>query len=91
METDGIMLPLSSLSTKFVLPARYDDVLRVRVLVKSLPSVRFLFEYEVYNQAGLLVATGDTTLVFVDATTRRPCRPPQEFMAVFSPFFDKSE
>ncbi len=76
MEEEGILLPVRSLSIKYIEPARYDDLLNLRVLLKDLPAARIHFFYELYNEQNVLLNTGETMLVFVDAKTRKPRRAP---------------
>jgi len=79
-EDSGILLPVRSLSISYHAPAYYDDLLLVRTTLKGIPSSRIIFDYEVFNEAGDLICTGNTVLVFVDEQTRRPTRPPDEFL-----------
>jgi acyl-CoA thioester hydrolase len=88
LEKDGIMMPVYDLQCRFISPAVYDEELTVRAIVRELPSVRMVFHYEIYNEQGRLINTGSTTLVFVHAATRRPCKPPEAFMGKMRPFFD---
>lgn len=76
MEKSGIMLPVVSLTINYKKPARYDDLLRVRTIFKKQESVRIEFDYEIYNQKGELLTTGNSVLVFVDMKTGRPVSPP---------------
>ena len=83
LEASGIMMPVVEVGLNFYSPVRYDDLLRVTVLVKDPPGARMRFHYTVEND-GELVAGGFTVLAFVDAITRRPCRPPKNLQAFFS-------
>lgn len=76
MEKNGIMLPVVSLTLNYKKPARYDDLLTVRTILKKQESVRIEFDYEIYNEAGELLTTGYSMLVFVDMKTGRPVTPP---------------
>lgn len=89
MEASGIMMPVLELKTKYIKPARYDEELSIKVIVEQLPTTRMLFKYEVYNPANELINIGETTLVFVNMTTKRPCHPNLEFMNNIAPFFVK--
>ena len=80
MEEEGILMPVNSMNIKYIEPARYDDLLRLRVILKEMPTAKIHFYYEVYNEQDKLLNTGETTLVFVDAKTRRPRRAPKTFM-----------
>lgn len=77
MEADGIMLPVVSLNLNYKKPARYDDLLTVKTIFKSQTSVKIEFEYEIHNEAGELLTTGSSILVFVDMKTGRPIVPPK--------------
>ncbi len=91
LEEEGVMLPVHDLHVKYHHPARYDDVLTIRTHIASLPGVRIVFDYEVLNEAGTLLSEASTTLVFVDRSTMRPRRVPQELVDVLSSFdFDRS-
>ena len=77
MEENGIMLPVVSLTMNYKKPARYDDELRVKTILKSQTSVKIEFDYEIYNQQDELLTTGNSILVFVDMKTGRPTLPPE--------------
>ena len=76
MEENGVMLPVVSLEMNYKKPARYDDVLRVKTVLKSQNSVKIEFDYEIYNEQNELLTTGYSMLVFVDMKTGRPIVPP---------------
>lgn len=77
MEDEGIILPVYSINTRFIKPARFDDLLTLKTILRKTPNVRILFEYEIYNEKNELITTGDTTLVFVDTAKNRPVKIPQ--------------
>ncbi len=87
MEAMGVMMPVFELKCKFMQPAFYDDVLQVRTIITNKPAVRIIFNYEVYNEANILITTGETTLVFVDMVKNKPCLAPQIFMDKMAPHF----
>ena len=87
LEDHGIMMPVLDLQCKFLFPAKYDELLSVKVIVPELPKVKMYFEYEVTNEQGKLVNEGKTTLVFLNMETNRPCRAPQELLDVLSVYF----
>ena len=89
LEDSGIHLPVISLQANYLLPAYYDDLLTIKTYLKEMPSVRIRFDYEIYNAIGEKLNYGDTTLVFTDAKTRKPCRPPAYFLEQLQPFFSK--
>lgn len=77
MEAQGVISPILEIGSKYILPAYFDEVLTVRVIVEELPIVRFKVRYELYNESGTLINTGHTWLGFLNGETRRPCRAPQ--------------
>lgn len=87
MEDAGIMMPVLEYKTKYIKPAKYDDLLTVKVRIKQKPGVRITFDYEVYNEEDVLLTIAETTLVFVNSTTGKPTLPPMQFMSFFETFF----
>ena len=77
MEENGVMLPVVSLEMNYKKPAKYDDLLRVKTLLKSQTSVKIEFDYEIYNEDNQLLTTGYSMLVFVDIKTGKPILPPK--------------
>src|ERR1700712_3705056 len=65
MEAMGTYMPLTELHCHFIRPAHYDDLLSVKVILKELPgNHRIAFDHEVYNELGILLATGKVVLYF---------------------------
>jgi acyl-CoA thioester hydrolase len=87
LEDDGIILPVISLQSNYLAAAFYDDLLTVKTSLNELPSVRIKFDYEIFNEKGEKLNFGETTLVFTDAKTRKPRRPPEYFLEKVKKFF----
>ena len=87
LEEDGIMMPVLELKSRFIQPAHYDDLLTIKVSIAQIPAARIVFDYEIHNEAGVLLNTGQTTLVFVDKESKKLRRCPQELLTLFEPFF----
>ncbi|PWH82116.1 thioesterase [Algibacter marinivivus] len=77
MEENGIMLPVVSLNINYKKSAGYDDVINVKTQLKSKPTAKIEFEYEITNENDEILTTASTTLVFIDMKTNRPTRAPQ--------------
>jgi len=88
LEENGIMLPVADFSVKYKKPAYYDDLLTIRTVIEEMPTVRFPFRYETYNEKGDLLNTATTTLVFVAKETGRPVAPPEEMLTALRPYFE---
>ncbi len=76
MEKNGIMLPVISLHVDFKKSAVYDDLITVRTILKKTPAVRIEFDFEIRNQAGDILVTANTVLVFMDMEKKRPVKCP---------------
>lgn len=76
LEKEGILLPVVQLNLTYKKPARYDQELDVFTTVTSEPTTKLRLRCEVTHHGELLVV-GEVVLVFVDANSGRPCRPPQ--------------
>jgi acyl-CoA thioester hydrolase len=62
--------------SRYVVPARFDDVLHVHARCLDVRGARFRYEYAIVRDDGKLVADGYTTHACVDAGTLRPTRVP---------------
>ncbi len=87
MEEDGIMMPVLEMKCKYIKPARYDEEITVRVILKKMPGVRIVFNYELFNEKQELIHEGETTLAFINMARNRPCMPPQDFQDKLSVYF----
>lgn len=87
MEQAGIMMPVLEYKTKYIKPAKYDDLLTIKVKIRNKPTVRITFEYEVYNEENVLLNCAETMLVFVNTQTGKPSFPPAFFEEIMKPFF----
>lgn len=79
-ERRGIMSPIIEVKAKYRYSAFYDEVLTVKLTMEELPAARLVIGSEVYNEQGKLINTGEVTLGFMHADTRRPCRAPEWFI-----------
>lgn len=76
MEENNIMLPVISLKVNFKKPARYDDLITVRTLLKKRPEVKIEFDFVILNEAKEILAEASTVLVFMDMKRKRPMKCP---------------
>ena len=76
MEDEGVMLPVISLSINYKKSARYDDLIKVKTILVKKPGVKIEFDYEISNQDGEILTTGNSVLVFMDINKNRPTRCP---------------
>ncbi len=80
---DDCFFVVASASIRYIRPARYDDVLRIRTRVTESNRRTARIGYEIFNDANEeLLATGETYHVFCDHTGR-PRALPEEHRKYF--------
>lgn len=89
LEDSGIMMPVYENSFRYILPALYDQLLTIKVIVEEPPRVKMTFRYEITNEEEKLIHTGSTTLFFMDIKSQRPVRAPQHIIELMTPYFDE--
>lgn len=78
IEAMGIIMPVVDMHSRFLRPAKYDDLITIKTLVKEMPAHhKIIFHSEIYNEKDELLNTGDTTLFFIDAGTMKRCEMPE--------------
>jgi len=82
VEESGIILPVRLLNAIYHKPAIYDEVLTIRTIIKEIPKVKFKLFSEIYNEKGDLINEGEVVLGFIDASTGKPRRAPEEFIQI---------
>jgi acyl-CoA thioester hydrolase len=87
MEDDGVALPVLEFSIKYFKPAFYDDELTIETSVIEVPNVRIHFTYKTFNSEGIQINEAKTSLVFIDKTTMKPCKAPQNFITAIEKYF----
>ena len=77
IEAMGIIMPVVDIHSRFLRPAKYDDLLTVKTILKELPlHHKIVFHHEIYNEQDELLNTGDITLYFIDALSMKRCEMP---------------
>ncbi len=90
LEEMGILMPVIELKAQYFRPALYDVLITVRTILKELPEgVKINFCSELYNEKGLLLNKGVTTLVFYDPREKRKVHLPEPLKTRLEPFFKK--
>ena len=88
LEETGVIMPVYENKSRFIAPAKYDDLVTIRVIVKEIPKVRIVFNYEIYDEKQTLLHTGETTLVFLKTVNNRITVCPKEILERLLPFFE---
>ena len=81
IERREYFLPVVEAFASYKKPARFDDLLNVKVMVNEMPQARIRIEYELTNEeTHELLAEGYTVHTFLNATTGKPVRAPAFFL-----------
>jgi len=92
MEEDhGVLMPVMSLSKRFVRPAYYDNLLTVKTTLRKLPNKFITFHHEIFNEQNKLVNGGSVKLCFVNAKTNKSIPAPEYLMEKLRPFFPEEK
>lgn len=91
IEAMGFYLPVIEAHARYLRPARYDDLLTVKTVMKEMPLARVHIEYELrLDPTGDLLAEGYTSHSFVSAATGRASRAPEQFLLAMRQAFEKT-
>ncbi len=92
LEEMGIMMPVVDLHAQYYRPALYDDLITVKTILKELPtSTRIQFYSELYNEQGVFLNKGVTTLVFYDPKEKQKVNMPEVLLNRLAPFFERQQ
>lgn len=88
MENMGIIMPVVSINSKFLRPARYDDLITVRTTLRELPSEhQILFHVEIFDAEEKLLNVGEVMLYFMEAANMKRTSMPLAWKEKLMPFF----
>ena len=88
MEKMGIIMPVVEVQCRYIRPAVYDDLLRIKVILKELPvHHKIEFHHEVFNEKNELLAAGRIILYFLESKTMKRTTMPEQLLLKLQPFF----
>ncbi len=77
IEALGVIMPVVDIHSRFLRPAKYEDLITVRTTLKEMPQHhKIVFHHEIYKEDGTLINTGDVTLYFISAKDMKRCEIP---------------
>lgn len=89
LEDSGIIMPVVESHSYYHKPAKYDELITIKVTISQLPLAKIKFEYEVFAEDGDKIHTGDTILVFINKESNKPVRAPEVMIKLLQPYFDE--
>ena len=92
LEKDGIQMPIVKVNSKYLRPAKYDNLITIETQIKTLEQLPFItFLHQFYNEENELIHKGEVTLVFVDAKTGKRRIPNDKMMGILKKNFEQDD
>ena len=90
IEANGYIMPVHSVHIQYKNPAFYDEELEIETRVEKLPELKVHIEHTVKCvERDIVICEGYVELVFLKKATMKISRPPEFFMEVIKPFYEK--
>ena len=88
IEAMGIIMPVVEMNSKFLRPAKYDDLITVKTTLRELPtghSINFFFE--IFNEDDKLLNAGNVIIYFMEAVSMKRAKMPTELEEKLKGYF----
>lgn len=88
MEKLGVIMPVIDVHCRYLRPAKYDDLLTIKTILKELPAHHKIeFHHEVFNEKDELLAVGKIILYFMEANGMKRTTMPVQLLEKLEPYF----
>lgn len=87
IEDAGIWMPVYENKSKYLEPAKYDELLTIKISLKVIPKFRIVFTVEIFNEDRKIIHEGETTLVFLNSVNQKITVCPNEIIEKLKPYF----
>jgi len=88
IEALGIIMPVVEIHSKFLRPAKYDDLITVKTTLREMPANhKITFYAEIFNEQDKLLNTGEVVLYFLNAETMERCEMPERLKEKLQHYF----
>ncbi len=88
IEALGIIMPVVEIHSKFLRPAKYDDLITVKTTLREMPvNHKITFYAEIFNEQDKLLNTGEVVLYFLNAATMQRCEMPEPLKEKLQHYF----
>ena len=88
IEALGIIMPVVDIHSRFLRPAKYDDLITVKTILKELPvHHKIVFHHEIYNAADELLNTGTVSLYFMHSDGMKKAEMPAPLKEKLEKYF----
>lgn len=82
-----IMMPVVNVEARYILPAKYDEELTIRTILRELPSRLITFYNEIYNEQMQMIHNATVKLFFVDMSNGKKVSCPDYMLDKLRPLF----
>ena len=88
IEAMGIIMPVVEMNSKFLRPAKYDDLITVKTTLREMPTGHAInFFFEIFNEEDKLLNAGNVILYFVEAGTMKRAKMPNDLEEKLKGYF----
>jgi acyl-CoA thioester hydrolase len=88
MERMGVIMPVVDVHCRYLRPAKYDDLLTIKTMLKELPvHHKIEFHHEVFNEQEELLAVAKIILYFMEAKGMKKTTMPAPLLEKIQPYF----
>lgn len=89
IEAMGVVMPVVDIHTRFLRPAKYDDLITVKTTLRELPvHHKIVFHGEIFNEQNDLLSVGDVTLYFMQFIGMKRCEMPTVLQDKLAAYFE---
>ena len=88
IEAMGIIMPVVEMNSKFLRPAKYDDLITVKTTLREMPTGHAInFFFEIFNEEDKLLNAGNVILYFMEAVTMKRAKMPADLEEKLKGYF----
>ena len=88
IEAMGIIMPVVEMNSKFLRPAKYDDLITVKTTLREMPTGHAInFFFEIFNEDDKLLNAGNVILYFMEAGTMKRAKMPEDLEKKLKGYF----
>lgn len=88
IEAMGIIMPVVEMNSKFLRPAKYDDLITVKTTLREMPTGHAInFFFEIFNEEDKLLNAGNVILYFMEAVTMKRAKMPDDLEEKLKGYF----
>lgn len=66
-----ISMPVLHLECRYLIPARYDELITIESRLEEMPTKMIVFQHSVFNEEAKLINKGTVKLFFIDQSTEK--------------------